>query len=146
MKPEYIVLKASFLEDIEKQTREYLLQGWQPAGPITFIPKISASVPEVYFHEMIRLVPEPVERPNLVDASEMFNEKLSRMDDYVKTLLDINGIMLLCNSEGQFETIVGDRRLAGIAPNEILMAIKNSKHCPMDLNEQKVLNEIEALL
>lgn len=133
----YQIVTSSTLDDLEEETQKLIDEGWQLAGPIGY-------TNELYYHEMMKFPQQPA--PDRRDAVSEFNAKLDRMDTKIKDLLDINGIVLACNPNGQLVTVVGEKVIEGISPNSILMALKNSKHCPIDLDEQEVLNAIEGVI
>ena len=74
-----------------------------------------------------------------------FQRSLDAMDPKIKDLLDINDIELSCVG-GKHFTRIGDKIHDGISPNEVLNALKASKHCPLDLDEEAVLQAVEALV
>jgi len=143
---EYKIISSNTLEGIEKLTQALLDDDWQPAGPVTFVPEKSYS--GYFIHEMVKFLP-----PEMITTTEKasqavldFNKKLRKMNPRVKELMDINNIRLSITNDGQLVTIIGDKVTDGIYPNEVLMAIKASKHCPIDLDEEAVLNAIEGVL
>ena len=142
--PDYIIAHSQFLENREDETRENLADGWQLASPLFY-------AEGEFFQPMLKFPAPPMEQgQSLADAAqeqaaEDFQKKWEDMDAEVRDLLLINNIDLFTQN-GQLFTRVGDKIRAGIAPNEVLSLLKESKHCPMDLDEQKVLNAIEGLL
>lgn len=143
---EYQIITSNTLDGMEEETKKLLDEGWQPAGPVTFVPQKSYS--GYFFHEMVKFT--PMEPLTVVEKGSQavleFNKRLNEMDPQVKELLDINNIRLSITNDGQLVTVVGDKVTDGISPNEVLMALKASKHCPMDLDEEAVLNAVEGLL
>ena len=141
---QYQILKNTTLEEIEKDTQDAMAQGWQPAGPVT-------AYAEGFFHEMVLITQSPMEaaenqrREQARVLAQTFAEKYENLDAKTKTLLDINNINIFVEN-GQMFTRIGDKISAGISPAEVLSALKASKHCPMDLDEEKFLNDIGGLL
>ena len=132
----YDIFATSSLEKLKDHTQQMFDDGWQKASPII----VDGND---YIQEYVKVVvADPVVRT--VDTDE-FNSKLDKMDQKVKDLLAINNIVLACDN-GQLCTYFGDDRADGISPVTILNTLKNSKHVPIDLDEEKVLNEIEGLL
>lgn len=151
-KIQYKILRAMTLDDIEEETQELLRSGWQPAGPVTQIDsESSVDATFHYIHEMIKvpapdqlLADEEVQRLEQM-AGQLFEEKKANMNPKVRDLLEINGIELFY-ANGQPATRVGDKVHNGINPNEVLNALKASKHCPLDLDEESVLKAVGELV
>lgn len=141
---QYQILKNKTLEEIEKDTQNAMAQGWQPAGPVT-------AYAEGFFHEMVLITQSPMEaaenqrKEQARVLAQTFAEKYKNLDAKTKTLLDINNISVFVEN-GQMFTRIGDKISIGISPAEVLSALKASKHCPMDLDEDKFLNDIGGLL
>ena len=138
--PEYKIITATSLEDLEIITQNYIANNWQPLGEIGHINAPSF----IFYHEMMRF-PQPLETNPELEIEEKFNKKMVDMDQYVKDLLDINGIKLLCQG-GKLFTSYGSKVFEGISPNQVIQLIKGSKHCPIDLDETKVVNAIEGII
>ena len=146
---QYKIIVHNTLGGIEDETRAHIAEGWQIAGPVTFVPEKQLS--GYFFREMILLAMPPMkiaeaQRQEMAKSlAKQFQEKYNRLDARAKDLLDINNISVF-NEDGQLFTRIGEKVSTGISPAEILAALKASKHCPLDLDEQWFLGEIGGLL
>ena len=140
--PSYKILTADTIEGIEQQTAAFIEMGWQPASDVRYI-----ASEKLFIHEMLYFPrPDaPAPAAPAVDA-EKFAGKLANMNQKVKDLLDINGIELACSEDGKLYTRVGDKVVEGISPNAVLLALKASKHCPVDLDDAMVINAVESVI
>lgn len=146
---EYKILKERTLEEIETLTVQDIQNGWQCMGPVQY-----ESTSGVWYREMMRMYnPNTANQTDSAgdalqsneDISAAFSAKLSDMDKYVYDLLDINGILLYVNA-GEMYTEQSGVAEKGISAARVLELLKKSQHCPIDLNEELVLSEIEKLL
>ena len=148
-KAQYKILKAETLDEIGKMTAELTEKGWQPVSPLGYVPQ-NKNHGEYFYHEMAFFeVPEPQapeEPARDFEAEERaFNAKLNRMDPKISDLLAINSIDLVY-IDGKLYTRTPTKVHEGIYPPMVLDILKNSKHCPIDLDEEKFLNDIDSLL
>lgn len=152
---QYKIISNTTLSGIEADTRALIENGWQIAGPVTFVPeKDTSGYSErsgYFFREMILIAKPPMQiieeqrREMAIKLAQEFQSKYENLDSKVKDLLDINNISVF-NEDGQLFTRIGDKVSTGISPTEVLAALKASKHCPLDLDEQWFLDEIGGLL
>lgn len=147
-KTQYRILKTRDLDSIEQLTVESIEQGWQPAGPVVEIQHIGKDGCR-YYHEMVRFVTNNdalrQEEMQLAADRQVFMNKLEKMDQKVKDLLELNHIALLF-VDGKLYTQVGEKIIEGIQPQEVLKFLKASKHYPIDLKDETVLNAIEGVI
>lgn len=146
MAPEldYMIIESEDTQDLLTKVKKKLVEGWQLAGPLMIYKgKI--------LREMIFISASPMEvaekqrKEMAIQLAKDFTSKYEKLDEKAKTLLDINNISIF-NEDGQLYTRIGDKVSVGVSPGEVLAALKVSTHCPMDLDEQWFLSQIEALL
>lgn len=140
-KLEYKIITSSSVEKMEELMAEMLNLGWQKASPI-ILDRHAGDL--TLIQELVRQV-SPESMFSFEDLDKQFYDKYDKMDSRVKDLLDINGIRLQ-SVDGALITSHGNKTTQGIFPNEVLSLLKASKHCPLDLDETKVLMEVESLL
>jgi len=139
--PSYKILTADTIEGIERQTAAFIEMGWQPASDVRYI-----ASEKLFIHEMLYFPRPDAPAPAPAVDTEKFAEKLANMNQKVKDLLDINRIYLACSKDGKLYTHIGDKVVEGISPNAVLLALKASKHCPVDLDEAMVINAVESVI
>lgn len=142
MIPDYKIIKADNLETLENLTDALMKDNWQIAGVIGY-------AENRYFREMVKLVPDQaaIDRANQEreNHEKRFIEALDAMDQRVKDLLEINNIQLIM-IEGAYYTNINGKTIEGISARDILDALKKSKHYPVDMADETVLNAIEGVV
>lgn len=133
----YQILTGKTLDEIAKSIEAYLNHSWQKASDVKY-DENSAS----YYIEMIQVT---VVVDNGLPDDNSFNSRYAALDEYVKDLLEVNDIHLNC-IDSIYSTMHGKDIIDGISPTVVLALIKDSKHCPIDLDEEKVLDEISKLV
>lgn len=136
--PEYKIVSAPSLEKLEQTTMELVQDGWQILGPIGY-------AKNAYYHEMLRMRVDESAAKAASAADARFREAMDAMDRRVFDLLEINGIRLMC-VDGKLYTKIEDKVSEGIDPKNVLNALKNSRHYPIDMDDNFVLEAIESLL
>lgn len=137
--PEYAILHETALWRMEEATNKMYQQGWQPAGSLQYAPGVG------FFHELIRFK-APSSEPAATDQTDVnFTQNLANMDGYVKDLLLINKIELECQG-GHYFTRRDGKIFEGIGATQVLALLKDSRHCPIDLDEARVIKAIEGLV
>lgn len=139
---EYDIITTHDVREMSKKVQERLNLGWQKAGQLMI--HNDANGDTVFLQELIKVVEFKEQLKNKVEDVE-FNRKVEMMDKKVKDLLDINNIRVTCEN-GDLVTYFGEEKSAGIIPSAIVNTLKNSKHVPIDLDEEKVFKEIGSLL
>lgn len=147
-KMQYRIIKTTNLNTMEELTQEMAQEGWQPAGPVTEVSNVGDDGIHFY-HEMVRLVTDNLaqqrEEMQIAADRQAFMKKLDNMDSKVKDLLELNGIVLMF-VDGKLYTQVGEKITEGIQPQEVLKLLKASKHYPIDMKDEVVLNAIEGVI
>ena len=136
---EYKIIVAYNTVELEQLIQAFLNDGWDRFMPIV-------ATPELFLAEMTRVKKEDSELPyELIRERKV--KKLAELDPYLKDLLEINNISIQCDDLGRLSVSCGsDGKTVGFLPILVLNLLRNSKHVPIDLDEEKILNELEKLL
>lgn len=147
-KMQYQIVKTANLDAMEDITIELAKKGWQPAGPVTEVKNVGEDGIRFY-HEMVRFVTNDEEQQHaemqLAADRQAFADRLDKMDPKVKDLLELNHIVLMF-VDGKLYTKVGEKVIEGIQPQEVLNLLKASKHYPIDMKDDVVINAIEGVI
>lgn len=152
MNQEYDVIVANNVQILTEFTNKALDKGWQLAGGLfTYTENRNR---ERFFAQPIIKITQPTNLDQLFTREEMkkreeadkkFERCYANLSQKTKDLLEINGIHLGCK-HGQLFTVFQNKRIEGILPTAVLDMLKQSEHCPIDLDSTAFLNEIEGLL
>lgn len=139
-----VIFSAEHAQDFAAQIEKLLNAGWQMASPMsTFV----ADGQAFFCQPMILPAvapPEPqVQEPQRVNHDAEVNAILETIPKYTKDLLDVNKIALICQDNRLFISSNGEKQ-DGFSTFSILNIIKTSDHCPHDLDENRVVDQLEA--
>lgn len=145
--PKYKVISCFGLPELEQQTTELLQQGWQLAGPLLTVRNPNGQ--DEIVREFIRYEVDQVAQAHLDEQArqqrENFEQHLANMDSKVRDLLEVNNIELLL-VDGLYYTKHDGKLTEGIDAQHVLELLKNSKHYPIGMKDETVINAIEGVV
>lgn len=147
MEFKYEILQLSSLKQLAKKTEEMLNDHYQVVGPI--VPVTEPNGAPYFIQGMVQAKfknPTAEEQPSeddIAKADETVTQKLAdNMGKYTKDLLEINGLRLACE-KGQVVLYRKTKNLGAVSGSALLSELRTAKHAPVDLDGNKVLNELD---
>ncbi|MCM1323265.1 MAG: hypothetical protein NC218_03680 [Acetobacter sp.] len=146
----YKILVTHDWEETETKTAELLNQGYQLVGaPTPYDDPVHGKeivqcmiLPEIDMAQQ----PTPASELSEEDQAKMDAEITQRINDnlapYTKDLADINDLRIVAENQ-QIVLYRKTKNLGAISGSLLVSEIKHGKHAPNDLDESKVLNELD---
>ena len=130
---EFTYIQTTKQEEFKELFNRHLQEGWFPHGD-THVMLVSDKLTyyQGFFHAKSTAQSSMAER---------FALGYANLDSKLKDLLEINQINLAYD-DSHF-TVEHDGKTTELSPFRVVSLLVGSKHCPIDLDEQWVMNEIQ---
>lgn len=145
----YKILHEHSWDDMEKRTEEMLNKGYQLVGvPTPYDDPVHGKeiiqcmiLPEMDMSQQTAESQLTEEQKAEMDAqvTKNINENLAQ---YTKDLLDVNDLNIVAENQ-QVVLYRKQKNLGAISGSLLISEIKHGKHSPKDLDESKVLEELD---
>lgn len=150
MNYKYKIIHEHSWDDIEKKTEEMLNEGYQLVGVPTPYddPVHGKEIIQCMILPEMDMSQQPGTNNQLTEEqkAEMDAQVTERIDaelaQYTKDLLEVNDLHIVAE-EQQILLYRKQKNLGPISGSLLVSEIKHGKHAPNDLDESKVLNELD---
>lgn len=130
---EYDYLIASTLQALKEGINAHLADGWTLYGDVQVLEiGTEQTLYQGFLKAKIDCQPQ--------SFAERFARGYAGLDQRLRDLLEINGITLAYNDTGF--TVEHDGKTTELSPFRVMSLLVASKHCPIDLDEQWVMDQI----
>lgn len=137
---EYKMLLMTDVNNFEVAMQKFLSEGWSPLGELQILRDVAEKNGErtlAYVRELIR---KKQDTPKETTA-EKFAKSYAKLSKRTKDLLEINQIEFGFDSDSI--VLCHDGKTEKFSPYRALMALKSAKHCPANLNQDEIMDDLE---
>ena len=134
-----------FVKKVDETVNKKITEGWMLMQAPDYTETNEQMNCICHFIRQIIAQEDPRQFVDVRQAAEEFSKKYAKLDSKLTDLLEINGIVIYLK-DGQLYTATKEKETAGVNGREIYEYLRNSKHCPADLDKDWVIQQIEGLL